>query len=233
MDNRKKPSVKIVKVGTICYEPSEIASNYLLQLKAGMGIGGGSTVTLIQADRTILVDTGFDFEWNSSKENEKRNANILTRALKDQRLKPEDIDIVFVTHWHRDHFSNIGIFKNARLLAPKSLVERFKLEKFEGINDEAYIDEGVKVIKTPGHTIDHASLLVSTDLNGVKARIAVAGDAIISCSYFQAGHVWKYNSDFFNEGETKKSISKIIASSDVIIPGHGVPFMTHKPGWMI
>ncbi len=229
---KQTPIVKVIKIGTITHEASEIPSVYNLQLKYDLGIGGGSTVTLVEANRRILVDTGFDYESVDSAENKKRNASNLTGALKDQGIKPDDIDIVFITHWHRDHFGNLGIFKKARYMAAKPLVKRFGLDNFKGTDDGEEIAAGVKVALTPGHTIDHASILVDTTYRGIKVRIAIAGDAVISHSYFQTGHIWKHNADFYDAEKARDSLLHIINSSDVIIPGHGVPFMTYKPEWL-
>ena len=162
------PAVRIIKSGTICFEPSEITSNLTYQIKTEMGIGGGSSVTLIGRDRKILVDTGFDFEWMDTPENNIGNADNLSMALKSSSISPDEIDMVFITHWHRDHFGNLEIFKKATKLASKSTVEKFYLTAFKGVSDGEEIVEGVRVIFTPGHTIDHASIIVDTktgDLN--------------------------------------------------------------------
>jgi glyoxylase-like metal-dependent hydrolase (beta-lactamase superfamily II) len=227
----RAPKVKIVKVGTITQEASEIPSVINLQLKAELGIGGGSTVTLIQGDKNILVDTGFEYEWINTSDNHEKNTENLIWGLKGQGLKPKDIDIVFITHWHKDHFGNLGVLKNARYIAAKPLVERLHPEGFNGVDDGEEIMDGVKAVFTPGHTIDHASLLVATVCGGIKARIAITGDAVISHSYFQTGRIWKNNADFFDADTARKSIKQLIEASDVIIPGHGVPFMTFKPEW--
>lgn len=229
MNQNGLPVVKIIKVGTLIYEASELASMLALQIKSDMGIGGGSTATLIEADRKILVDTSFDYEWVNTPDNNKRNARNLTRALGNLGVKPDDIDIVFITHWHRDHFGNIGIFKKAMHLASKCLVERFGLKDFRGIDDREEITNSIRVILTPGHTIDHASLIIDTVVSGLKARIAIAGDAIVSHSYFQSGKVWKYNADFYSIEAAQNSIKQLVEMSDIIIPGHGAPFMTLRP----
>lgn len=232
MEKPVLPEVRVVKVGSICYEVSEIPSVYNLQLKSNLGISGGSTVTLIKSNRTILVDTGYDFEWISTAENDKTNADSLIQALKSHNIKPGKIDIVFITHWHKDHFGNIDIFKNATITSNKDVIDRLGINGVQGISDGEQICKGVKVIETPGHTIDHTSLIVNTTINGIHVRFAIAGDAVISHSYFQTGKIWRYNSDFYDANEAKKSIRRIISSSDVIIPGHGAAFMTYKPEWL-
>jgi len=232
IDGLSLPIVKIIKVGTLCHEASEMASTFNLQLKSDLGIGGGSTVTLIEAAQKILVDTGFDYEWKDTPDNNRSNARNLRQALRNEEITPDDIDIVFITHWHKDHFGNLELFKKAHFLASRLLVERFELEYFSGLDDGQQIMKGVKMVLTPGHTAEHASIIIESRLEGVKARLAIAGDVVISQSYFQAGHIWRYNADFYDVETLKNSILRIVESSDVIIPGHGVPFMTYKPDWL-
>ncbi len=226
---KRTPKVKIIKIGTLTQDASEMPSTFNLQLKSDLGIGGGSTVTFIKADQKFLVDTGYDYEWTNTRTNDKRNILNLTRALQIHRISPGDIDVVFITHWHRDHFGNLGIFKKARYMASKSLVNRFGLEQFVGVDDQEEIADGVKVMFTPGHTADQASILVDTTFRGVKARVAIAGDAVISHSYFQLGRIWKSNADFYSTEVARESMLRLAKASDLIIPGHGTPFMTYQP----
>jgi glyoxylase-like metal-dependent hydrolase (beta-lactamase superfamily II) len=226
MNKKQYPAVKVLKVGTIRLEASEMASLLTLQIKSELGIGGGSTVTLVDGEKKILVDTGFDYEWLNTPENKKQNARNLVRCLRENGLKPDDIDIVFITHWHIDHFGNSGIFKKAQLLVSKQLAERHKHLNLVGIADGEEIATCVRVVYSPGHTADQASLIVDTLFGEMKVRIAIAGDAIISCSYFLAGRIWKYNADFYNEEIARKSMSMLSNNADIIIPGHSVPFMS-------
>jgi hypothetical protein len=77
MNMMANPVVKILKVDTICHESSEIASTFHLRIKAELGIVGGPTVTLIEAEKRIIIDTGFDYEWIATTENCKSNARDL------------------------------------------------------------------------------------------------------------------------------------------------------------
>lgn len=225
------PRVEVIKIGSLCLEASEVAAGLNQQMKYAMGIGGGSTVTLIDAGQKILVDTGFDYECLATSDNDKRNRRTLVRALRDWGITPDDIDIVFITHWHKDHYGNTDVFRNAVRLASKDLVERAGLKDFDIVVDEQQLAAGVKVILTPGHTIDHASLIIDSRFNGLKTRVAIAGDAILSNSYFQTGRIWSYNADSYNVEAARASILRLLSLSDIIIPGHGTPFMTYRPAW--
>jgi len=209
-----------------------MASIFNQQIKFDLGIGGGSTAILIEAEQIILVDTGFDYECLNTSDINKRNKRNIVRALRDWGITPEEIDTVFITHWHRDHFGNLDVFKKARYLASKGLVKRIGLDGFQGVSNEDKIAEGVKVVLTPGHTTDHASIIVDCIIGNVKARVAIAGDAVVSHSYFQSGQIWQYNADFYSIEAARESILRLISLSDIIIPGHGVPFFTFKPKWM-
>jgi len=128
--------VRVIKIGTVSCEPTELASKLTQQIKSDLGIGGGSTVTLIQTGHLILVDTGFDREWLDTPENDERNATGLASSLGYLGLMAEDIDAVFITHWHEDHFGNLGIFHRAERLALKGMVERFGLHDYTKVDDE-------------------------------------------------------------------------------------------------
>lgn len=109
------PHATVVKVGTLCLEPSGLPGSATYRCKYDLGIGGGSTVTLIRSDQIVLVDTGFDYEAAESDRNTRHNADALLALLKLQEIAPEDIGIVFLTHMHRDHTGNLGLFPQARL----------------------------------------------------------------------------------------------------------------------
>ncbi len=233
--------IKIVKNGTITVEALERPELSIMGLKKLCGIGGGSTVTLIESDIMILVDTGYDYETNMSEENVQRNRKNLIHALKNSGLKPDDIDIVFITHWHKDHFGNMKVFKNSEFVMSEQTINRFNLD-FRGVKDNEKISDGVKVVYTPGHTEDHASLFIETNrlqysemmgsggiITGLgKPNIVVGGDAVISSSYYITNKIWNHNADFFSEKSAMDSINKINEFADFIISGHGGILKTYR-----
>jgi len=152
---------------------------------------------------------------------------MLENALRARGVSPDDIDILFITHWHRDHFGNLALFKKAKRLASKMLVEKFDPPHFHPVENLAFIDDSVVAVYTPGHTLEHCSLLIEDTL-----KVAVAGDAIVTRGYFEKGKLWNYNPDFFNEEAGMLSMKLLGEASQVIIPGHGAPFMTFRPQWM-
>lgn len=226
-------SIKIIKQGTISWEAFEEPESHIMALKRMAGVGGGSTVTYIESDKKIIVDTGFDFEVDMSEENTKKNQKGLTRALKDFDIKPKDIDIVFLTHLHRDHFGNLDIFKHSEIVASGAAAKT--ISGIRGAADGEQLADGVRVMYTPGHTVEHASLMLQTDKLRYKmqtgtggsilgigtVKIAVAGDAVITAGHYMADSVWDHNPNFYSKEKGMESMRKIEQEADFIVPGHG------------
>ena len=137
--------------------------------------------------KTVLVDTGlggdsstFDFA----------SSGLLMEDFKSKGVSVDEIDIVMITHLHRDHvgwnFSKDGdnlkpTFPNARYYVPEADWVRFK--RLARNDDFAYIREQVlpledlgilelfegeitltpelTTLPTPGHTPGHASVLIT------------------------------------------------------------------------
>ena len=154
-------SFKIVRRGSVPFDAFEPVDSRAMAVKNLAGIGGGSTVTYIESDARILVDTGFEFDSEMTDENVRLNRKLLTRDLKAIGLKPSDIDILFITHWHIDHFGNFKLFKDSTIMTSEAAVGKVKV-KVAGVRDGERIADGVTAVHTPGHTADHASLVFRT-----------------------------------------------------------------------
>ena len=179
----------------------------------------GCTTVLIKSDKMIVVDPGAYV-----------NKNKLLDALKEERLKPESIDAVILTHLHLDHIVNVSLFPKAkiflRFIPGKYMgqfqdIEKGTLNRFDILNEE--IAKDVQIIETPGHTIDQIAVVVKTD----KGKIVISADAI-------GGEEWAdtnkkpnpemvYSTEKYNE-----SREKILKIADYIIPGHGKMFKVKK-----
>lgn len=186
-----KAEVKIIKPGYFKW----VGKN---KLKAS------SNIILIKDNgKNILIDTGSFGE-------EKK----IISALKKEGLAPGGIDIVINTHLHADHLGNNYLF--GRALFIDSLGE-FKKGLFSIIPTKHKIGKNIKIIRTPGHTSEDISIIVST----AKGKVAVIGDVF-----------WKANDKKLliieNTKKLAQSRGKILKISDWIIPGHGKMFKNDK-----
>jgi len=161
----------------------------------------GSNVVLIRdSGKKILVDTG------SPGEDKK-----IIAALKKEKLKPKDIDIVILTHPHADHIANNFLFPKALFI--DSLGE-FRGDKFLLAAAERQITKNVCVTKTPGHALEDISIIVNNTEFGI---IAVIGDLF-----------WRGGDSKLLQIESPKNLvvsrKKILLFADYLIPGHGKMF---------
>lgn len=139
-----------------------------------------------------------------------KNSQAITNALGKEGLKLTDINYIFLTHSHLDHYRNIGLFPNT------SVIEYFGI--WENDNEQKDLKENftrdIKIIKTPGHSNDSLTMLIKTS----KGTVAICGDVF-----------WKENfpkNDPYaqDKKELAKSRAKVLKIADYIIPGHGKEF---------
>ena len=132
------------------------------------------------AEKNILVDTGCPAEISKiyHPNDPVNDTQSFEQALGNQGLKPDDIDVVIQTHLHYDHCANTGKCTKAKVivqedeirfaLAPHPLFAGLYLKhlirglKFQPVNGDTEIVNGVKVLLTPGHTPGGQSVAVET-----------------------------------------------------------------------
>ena len=198
---------------------------YGFALGSDQGSFGYSTNSLLRVgNHNILIDTG-----PSSRR------PFLVNALKERDLTTDDIDIVILTHMHWDHCQNTDLFKKARVLVNPTeidyarspnqwdlataagMADMMRDMKVEPVSEGDKIVDGVSILETPGHTKGHMSVLA--DIDGEK--VLVAGDAMPESGTVARG--LPYNV-FWDVDDSKASVEKMVASSNVFYPGHDRPF---------
>jgi glyoxylase-like metal-dependent hydrolase (beta-lactamase superfamily II) len=161
------------------------------------------TISLVrEGDIVIIVDPGV-----------LENQKILVDALKKEGLKVDDINTVFLTHSHIDHYRNLGMFPNAKILEFYGLWHKNTVEDWK----EQFANN-IKIIKTPGHNDTSLTLLVKTE----KGIVAIVGDVFWKENFPEKD---PYASDLEKLSESRK---KVLALADFIIPGHGKMFQVEK-----
>lgn len=170
-----------------------------------------STVLIVDNGKNILVDPGC-------------NEELLLNALKKQKLSPNDIDCIFLSHYHVDHILNLRLFPKKDVLDGDVIYRGDKEYSFSKIIPGTAIE----VIPTPGHAHEEVTLLVKTK----KGVVAVAEDLW----WWEDGKqktdlkslVELKDSFVKNEDQLKKSRELILSKADWIIPGHGKIFKVPK-----
>ncbi|MFD0679202.1 MULTISPECIES: MBL fold metallo-hydrolase [unclassified Paenibacillus] len=171
------------------------------------------STTLIQGHgMNIIVDPGW------------RDEPLLDK-MREEQISPEAIDLIYVTHMHADHIRSIRLFPNAKWLGYGKEIDNWRdkisdadrdiLEQLQPVAGE--ICEDITIIETPGHTLEHTSVLFHS---GGK-RILVAADAVLVKEYYEHREVHVISED---KELAKQSIDLAKQIADIIIPGHDEPF---------
>jgi glyoxylase-like metal-dependent hydrolase (beta-lactamase superfamily II) len=135
-------------------------------------------------------------------------------------LRPAQVDLVFVTHWHGDHRFGLAAFPEARWLMAGAGLREWReqapqdgaqIERF--LEAERYLPDEVKLVATPGHTQGHHSLAVDTEWG----RLLVAGDAVMTRDHLRTEEGHSNSVDF---DEAAATIRVIKADYDWVVPGH-------------
>ncbi len=157
-----------------------------------------SSSTLVRTSlHVIVVDT-------SSRANRQRILSSLERI----GVRPDEVDILVITHDHHDHRENNDLFPRARLIM-------FDSEPAKE-DEESRIDADTRLVRTPGHTPESVSLFVNSD-----RRWAIVGDALpIKDNYLK----WVPPGLNYDPEKALRSMKRIVDWADVVVPGHDAPF---------
>jgi len=141
----------------------------------------------------ILVDTGVGWPTELVKEWKVVNRHAAD-ALAEHELSPADVTIVINSHLHFDHCGQNAVFKHAPFYIQRSELDRARREetvtaewfdfagaRFELIDGDAEIADGVRVVATPGHTVGHQSVFVDTS----DGSAVMIGDAAYTADIYQ------------------------------------------------
>ena len=196
--------------------------------------GVNCNVYLVEdADKLILIDTGLP-----------RSNKKIVKYIEGLGLKPTDVAVIVLTHFHIDHVGSAKKMKeltNAQVAVhevdadfvagkkappkPKNLMFKALSSVFKAapVEPELLLKDGDKVgrlivIHTPGHSEGSISLL------DVDRKVMFAGDAI----RFMDGKITGPPEQFtLDMNKAKDSIRKISTFDfDVMLSGHGDPLMS-------
>ncbi|HOL93308.1 MAG TPA: MBL fold metallo-hydrolase [bacterium] len=170
------------------------------------------TSTLIETEtRRILVDPGL------------RSTGEFHRFLYQQTgCEPEEIDTIFLTHFHRHHWQSLLLFRKSAWLMSRSEIRWWKknasseeeqdiLARIVPVEDHPL--PGIEILRTPGHVHGLTSLMFETR----EGIVVVAGDAILTFEHFDNREPSENAED---PREARRSIDRIAKMADIIVPGH-------------
>jgi len=172
----------------------------------GKVVSADSTCTLIRTDDGLIVVDP--------------STNYMRPMIKDSLMRSGilfgDVSAVVLTHSHADHIQNLNLFLKAAIYIHEG--EDIEIEGAIVVREEEMqLVPGVDLVHTPGHTRGSMSVFVEAE-----RRYAIVGDAIPTESNFRKMCPPAVNC---NAEAALQSIKKIKRYADVIIPGHGFPFM--------
>lgn len=155
-----------------------------------------SSSTLVRCkEHIIVVDT-------SSAEYRPK----IVERLVEIGVDADAVDIVINTHNHIDHRDNNDLFPKARLISGP-------LRKGE---DPMSLFPGIQLVATTGHTPESISVFVEAE-----KRYAIVGDAIPTHGNYLK---WVIPSVNYDPELALRSMERIAAFAEVIVPGHDAPF---------
>jgi glyoxylase-like metal-dependent hydrolase (beta-lactamase superfamily II) len=164
------------------------------------------TITLIKdGDIVMVVDPGV-----------LENQNILIDALAREGLGVKDVDVVCITHSHIDHYRNVGMFPDAKVLEFFGVWEKNTVSEWT-----ERFSSNIQIVATPGHNDTDITLFVTTE----EGVVAICGDV-----FWREDYPTDPRDDMFasKPDQLKQSRKEVLKIADWIIPGHG-PMFRAKP----
>lgn len=232
------------KITTYLQNPGELVSNPILSY---LIIGNG---------RIVLVDTGCgDEQWIEKYHNYKieiPSEMEMLNAIRAVGVEPDKVDFIINTHLHHDH-----CFNNYKLPGKKIYVQQEEIkyaispdpcqwvyyetsqvgltppwiavmDRFEIVNGDVTIVDGIELIKFSGHTPGSQGVLVNT----TDGKYLIAGDVVSAYENWEGKGIYKHIpvnihcsvSDCYKDFEKieKLNVTKVLPGHDIRVLEHSV-----------
>ncbi len=202
-------------------------------------------VYYLEGVHKILVDTGgSDPESAQGKKAapyKRTPEQKLDAALARIGVEPEDIEFVILTHLHWDHAENNHLFPNAAFMCQKVEYEsvldpditkkgyemgNVLRTKYDLIDGDKQIFDGISVVLTPGHTPGMQCVVVDTDIG----KVILSGD-LITLRESLTCNPPTFNALLYDDSALsmmQESLNKILPISPNILPGHDPSVFTFE-----
>jgi N-acyl homoserine lactone hydrolase len=229
-----------VSVGTLTIDKSKFIW--------GQGFGTKVQIPMLMfyvegGGKRILVDTGCsDPEWAAKYHYPliRKPEEDPTRALEAIGVNPAEIDIVVSTHLHWDHCYNHELFTNARFFIQRTelqfaaapypifanayeapttgMIPPYSKTKFEVLDGDFDLADGLKIVFAPGHTPGMQCVVVNT----AKGVYYIAGDNVALYENLEGNRFGRPipGINFINLGDYYETFRRMDRLADHVLPGH-------------
>ncbi len=209
---------RVVSIGTL-------SKNTMWEEKEPQRTGHATTTVIRDGQTTILVDPSLP-------------AEILVARLDERcHLRPEEVDIVFLTCFRPVHRRGLMLFDHADWMMDEREIDALGPHLAETIDRNADDEDVVAMVRSELGLLERVSrapdrLTTSVHLfpaSGVTPGNAalllaepsrttvVAGDAVVTQDHYDAGRLYDQVADL---ERAQESFREIVEIADVIIPGH-------------
>ncbi len=195
----------------------------------------GFTITLVNTgSELILFDTGNDGT-------SRPTAGKLRTNMAKAGYKPEDVDIIVLTHFHGDHIGGMMVdgkpaFPNARYVTMAKEYDHWVgkeheltlknvkpfAEKMTFINDTGDVVTGVTAVPANGHTPGHSCYHIESEGQRVLVTADTANHFIASLER-PDWHV-RFDMDKEAAAATRKKIFGMVAADGIPFIGYHMPY---------
>jgi len=231
-----------------------------LRRRDGMTVSGvmvPAPVWLIEgASRVILIDTGVgdvdEIDALHSRHGsirwivERNDGQDLILGLARHGVRPEDVELIVLSHLHFDHVGNNELFPNARFVVqrdelPQAMAPprfsmfyypeyRYKmtsiLDRLDVIDGDLEIDPDVRLLKIGGHTPGCQATLVDT----AAGVVCLTSDAMYNYRNIELD--WPVGS-FWDLPQLLRSMVRMRHEADILVPQHDWQFLVEHPSGSI
>ncbi|XP_063719907.1 metallo-beta-lactamase domain-containing protein 1-like [Symsagittifera roscoffensis] len=173
---------------------------------------------------TILIDTGSPWD-----------ANHILKSLNEINFHPNDINYVVCTHGHLDHVGLLSHFTNSKIIlgADMGMATNCYSDDYSVKTTDFKICDDAFITFTPGHTNEDISLIAEVNSSSLSSILHTSTQSKPFVTVAFAGDLFE-NSDDENSWRSLSSNTdlqeyhrtRIQSLAEVIVPGHGGPFVS-------
>ncbi len=227
-----------------------LKSRLIYPIYAGLRFDYAETAPLVNyiwylegGERKIIVDAGITAERFAARGRQAEHIQTLDEGLGKLGLKPDNIDVVILTHLDHDHIALAHQFTKAkvvvqraeldfarsphpfyrdRVVDPPDYADLISGLDYEVVSGDAKIEDGIEVLLTPGHSAGGQSVAVNT----AKGTVIIAGFCSIEENFNPPPELQKRGVSFMIPGvylsaiDAYESMARIKRRADIILPLH-------------